>query len=163
MTLGELLLAGQELRRRSQLVFDDIVVLEEALRRHLPDGTDARASAALPCKPMPPVRPASKRMSRAGARAMTFQCDGESHDTAGMYRFDTGSPHEPVVFVTRDHASVFVQTMSRDVGVRVHRANLAEVRRLWRAHACSELARVLGVEGVVAVIAVPGEHQPPRR
>ena len=59
-----------------------------------------------------------------------------------MHRFDTGTPHEPAFFVTRDHASVFVQTMGRDAGVRVHRADPAEIRRLWRAHACPELARV---------------------
>ena len=79
---------------------------------------------------------------------MTFQCDNQFHDTIGMYRFDTGTPHEPAFFVTPDHASVFVQTMGRDDGVRVHRADAAEIHRLWRAHACPELARVLATRNV---------------
>ena len=35
MTLGELLAAGQELRRRSMVIFEDMAVLEEQLRRTL--------------------------------------------------------------------------------------------------------------------------------
>jgi hypothetical protein len=42
MTLGELLVAGRELRLRSQIVFDDMVVLEAALRKHLGDPAAAR-------------------------------------------------------------------------------------------------------------------------
>jgi hypothetical protein len=96
---------------------------------------------------------------------MNFECDGRSHDTAGMFRFDTGSPHEPALFVTPDHALVFVQTMSRDVGVSVHRASGAELRRLWRAHAGPELARVLGLNRrrAAAAMAVEGADPPPPR
>ena len=36
LTLGELMAAGSELRRRSKAVFEDMAALEEQLRKHLP-------------------------------------------------------------------------------------------------------------------------------
>jgi len=76
---------------------------------------------------------------------MTVACNGITYDTIGMRRFATGRQHEPAVFVTADHATVFVQTMGRELGAAVHRAGAAEVGRLWREYACPELARVLGL------------------
>ena len=76
---------------------------------------------------------------------MTFQCDGKSYDTGAMRRFDTCKAHEPALFTTEDYELVFLQTMSRDYGVQVHRADAAEVGRLWRDYASPELARVLGL------------------
>ena len=46
MTLGELFVAGRELRRRSKVMFEDLVLLEEALRDRLGAATEARASQA---------------------------------------------------------------------------------------------------------------------
>ena len=76
---------------------------------------------------------------------MTFRCDDTTYDSAAMRRFNTGRPYEPALFVSVDGGAVFVQTMGRDVGVAVHRADAAEVGRLWREYAWAELARVLAL------------------
>jgi hypothetical protein len=90
---------------------------------------------------------------------MTFCCNGITYDTIGMRRFDTGRLHEPAVFVTADHAAVFVQTMGREFGVAIHRADATEVALLWRAYACPALARVLGLRGA-GVVAGPARGGP---
>ena len=78
---------------------------------------------------------------------MTFRSGDTTYDSGAMWRFNTGRPHEPALFVSLDGGAVFVQTMGRDVGVAIHRADVAEVRRLWREYAWAELARVLGLSG----------------
>jgi hypothetical protein len=85
---------------------------------------------------------------------MSFGCNGITYDTIGMRRFATGRLHEPAVFVTADRAAVFVQTMGREFGVAVHRADAAEVGRLWRDYASPELARALGLREARIVAAL---------
>ena len=78
---------------------------------------------------------------------MTFRCGDTTYDSSAMWRFNTGRPHEPAVFVSPDGGAVFVQTMGRDVGVAIHRADAAEVGRLWREYAWAEPARAIRLSG----------------
>lgn len=78
---------------------------------------------------------------------MTFVCEGKRYDTLAMDGYETKAAHEPVVYITRDLKSVFVQTMSRSNGVGVHQADDTEIRRLWKAYGTATLLRVLAVMG----------------
>ena len=86
---------------------------------------------------------------------MTFRSGDTTYDSGAMWRFNTGRPHEPALFVSLDGGAVFVQTMGRDVGVAIHRADAAEVGRLWREYAWVELARVLGLSVDRVIAATP--------
>src|SRR4051812_31156031 len=93
------------------------------------------------------------RPKRNARRGMTFRCGHTTYDSTAMRRFNTGRLHEPALFVSSDGGAVFVQTMRRDVGVAIHRADAAEVGRLWREYAWVELAGVLGLSGNPSTLA----------
>lgn len=78
---------------------------------------------------------------------MTFVCEGKRYDTSDMDAFETNATQEPVLHVTRDLKSVFVQTMCRSTGVGMHEADETEIRRLWDAYGMAVLLRVLAVLG----------------
>ena len=78
---------------------------------------------------------------------MTFECEGTRYDTSDMDRHDTGEPHEPFIYITRDLRCVFVQTWDRCKGVNVHHADDAEIGLLWQVYGLAPLLRVLGLTG----------------
>jgi len=74
---------------------------------------------------------------------MVFEWDGVRYDTASMKSFNTGTRHEPVIYLTQDGRCVFVQAMDRSRGVTMHRASAHEIRRLAEQYNIPELLEAL--------------------
>ena len=74
---------------------------------------------------------------------MLFTCEGEQFDTQNLRRFETGSAAEPAVYLTPDLTKVFVEIATGWTGPRIRRADLVEVRRLWRTYGIHELRTTL--------------------
>jgi hypothetical protein len=73
---------------------------------------------------------------------MTFECDGQRYDSAGLLMFQTGDPFRPLVYVTSDRASVFVVEARHWEGIGVRRVtDPAEIRALAARFALADLLR----------------------
>jgi hypothetical protein len=74
---------------------------------------------------------------------MVFEVEGVRYDSVTLIAHRTGRPHMPLVYVTMDYRQVFVVTLSKWNGVRVHRADGQEVERL---------AEEFGIEGLTRAV-----------
>jgi hypothetical protein len=74
---------------------------------------------------------------------MVFEVEGVRYDSVTLIGHRTGVPHMPLVYVTMDYRRVFVVTQSKWNGVRVHRADEAEVARLAEELDLPELTRAV--------------------
>ncbi|HEY7115059.1 MAG TPA: hypothetical protein VH475_00650, partial [Tepidisphaeraceae bacterium] len=75
---------------------------------------------------------------------MIFRVDDVEYDTVGMATYQTGCPRMPLVYVAEDCRAVFVVTLDRWAGCRVHRADSAESRALAHRFDLPDVARVAG-------------------
>ena len=74
---------------------------------------------------------------------MVFEVEGVRYDSVTLIAHRTGVAHMPLVYVTMDYKQVFVVTLSKWNGVRVHRAGDDEVARL---------AGEFGIEGLTRAV-----------
>ena len=86
---------------------------------------------------------------------MTFECDGARYDTDALLTFGTGDAHQPFIYMTRDHACVFVGALDKWTGFNVHRADTAEISSLAARFGIDELMRAVDA-------APPGFVSPPQ-
>jgi hypothetical protein len=70
---------------------------------------------------------------------MVFEVEGVRYDSVTLIAYRTGRPHMPLVYVTMDYKRVFVVTLSKWNGVRVHRADEEEAARLAEEFGIEEL------------------------
>ena len=74
---------------------------------------------------------------------MVFEIEGVRYDSVALVAHRTNVAHMPLVYVTMDYKQVFVVTLSKWDGVRVHRADEREVARLAEETGIAELTRTL--------------------
>ena len=74
---------------------------------------------------------------------MVFEVEGVRYDSVTLIAHRTGRPHMPLVYVTMDYRKVFVVTLSKWNGVRVHRADEQEVARLAEELGIDDLTRTV--------------------
>ena len=74
---------------------------------------------------------------------MVFEVEGVRYDSVTLIAHRTGVAHMPLVYVTMDFKRVFVVTLSKWNGVRVHRADEAEVARWAEELGIPDLNRAL--------------------
>ena len=74
---------------------------------------------------------------------MVFEVEGVRYDSVALVAHRTGVAHAPIIYVTMDFKKVFVVTLSKWNGVRVHRADEAEVARLAEELGIAELTRAV--------------------
>ncbi len=74
---------------------------------------------------------------------MVFEVEGVRYDSVALIAHRTGCAHMPLVYVTMDHKQVFVVSLSKWNGVRVHRADEEEVGRLAEQFGIDELTRAV--------------------
>jgi hypothetical protein len=74
---------------------------------------------------------------------MVFEVEGVRYDSVTLIAHRTGVAHMPLVYVTMDYKQVFVVTLSKWNGVRVHRADEDEVARLAEEFGIEELTRAV--------------------
>jgi hypothetical protein len=74
---------------------------------------------------------------------MVFEIEGVRYDSVALIAHRTGRPHMPLVYVTMDFKHVFVVTLSKWNGVRVHRADEVEVARLAEELGIDDLTRTV--------------------
>jgi hypothetical protein len=103
-----------------------------------------------------------------GAKGMTFDCDGVRYDSSTLINFTTGDPYEPFIYMTPDHARVFVGTMERWAGFNVRPADDVEIRRLATRFGLPELRWALKDDppaaappGVALPADAPDSSKPP--
>jgi hypothetical protein len=72
--------------------------------------------------------------------AMRFACDGFSYSSDELLTYRTPDAHRPMVYMSRDHASVFVVEVTRWDGAQVRRvSDPAEIKRLATQFGIDEL------------------------
>jgi hypothetical protein len=74
---------------------------------------------------------------------MVFEVEGVRYDSVALVAYRTGVAHMPLVYVTMDFKRVFVVTLSKWNGVRVHRADEADVARLADELGLADLTRAV--------------------
>ena len=74
---------------------------------------------------------------------MVFEVEGVRYDSVALIGYRTGCAHTPLVYVTMDYKRVFVVTIWKWQGVKVHRADEAEVERLAEQFGIEDLSRTL--------------------
>ena len=75
---------------------------------------------------------------------MRFSCDGSSYSSDDLLTFRTADAHRPLVYMSRDHARVFVVEINRWEGARVRRVSeAAEIKRLAAELGINELLQAV--------------------
>jgi hypothetical protein len=74
---------------------------------------------------------------------MVFACDGKSYDSAELIEYATDDTATPFIYAARDFTSIFVMTIDRYKGVRVHRADDVEIKNLAARYGFPGILRAL--------------------
>lgn len=73
---------------------------------------------------------------------MRFSCDGVSYSSDQLLSYRTSDAHRPLVYMSHDHANVFVVEINRWDGAQVRRvSDPAEIKRLAAQLGIHELLR----------------------
>jgi len=109
-----------------------------------PHGGAARFSHSSPGEVFVLSRRAGGRILCCGAadgEKMTFECDGQRYDSAGLLMFQTGDMFRPIIYLIPDLTSVFVVEAHWE-GITVRRVtDPAEIRALAARFALADLRR----------------------
>lgn len=75
---------------------------------------------------------------------MTFECGGVRYDSDDLLTYRTGDAHHPLVYMTRDHARVFLVEVHKWEGTRVRPVtDRAEIRGLAARFRIDDLLRAI--------------------